>query len=101
MEGLAERCLMVELDSDVAAFWKAALCYSDELIARIRNFTPTRESVEQLVKHTPDTDTDTVAGRGFRTLVLNRTRRGGILAAGASLTRTGENGKGIASRWKK
>ena len=31
--------------------------------------------------------------------MLNRTRRGGILAPGASLNRTGENGKGIASRW--
>lgn len=37
--------------------------------------------------------------RGFRALVLNRTRRGGILADGASLIRSGENGNGLASRW--
>ena len=36
---------------------------------------------------------------GFRTLTLNRTRRGGILAPGAALARVGENGKGVASRW--
>ena len=36
---------------------------------------------------------------GFRTLVLNRTRRGGILAPGAALNRSGENGRGVASRW--
>ena len=34
-----------------------------------------------------------------RSLVLNRTRRGGILAKGAALNRFGENGKGVASRW--
>lgn len=95
MEGLVERCLMVELDSDVSAFWQAALSHSAELIARIRNFNPTRDNIERLARHTPHT----VVERGFRTLALNRTRRGGILAAGASLTRAGENGKGIASRW--
>ena len=40
-----------------------------------------------------------VVEHGFRTLVLNRTRRGGILAPGASFAKAGENGKGIASRW--
>ena len=42
---------------------------------------------------------ENVVEHGFRTLVLNRTRRGGILAPGASLARHGENGKGVASRW--
>lgn len=31
--------------------------------------------------------------------MLNRTRRGGILASGTSFIRAGEDGKGIASRW--
>ena len=95
MEGLAERCLMVELDQDVAAFWKAVLCYNREMTARIGSFEPTRSNIEKLVQQTPDT----VFDRGFRALVLNRTRRGGILASGAALTRAGENGKGVASRW--
>ena len=95
MENLAPRCLLVELDQDVAAFWVTALHNSDQLIERIEEFTPTRDSVGLLEHYQPRT----VVERGFRTLVLNRTRRGGILAKGASLTRTGENGKGIASRW--
>jgi len=35
----------------------------------------------------------------FRTIVKNRTQRGGILAPGASLIKSGENGKGLKSRW--
>ena len=95
MEGLVERCLLSEIDPDVAAFWQAALQHSDELVFKVKEFTPNLTNVEEVVRRTP---ADTVE-RGFRTLVLNRTRRGGILADGASLTRSGENGKGIASRW--
>ncbi len=95
MENLVPRCLMVELDHDVAAFWTAALHLSDQMIARIDDFTPTRDNVDILEHHHPKT----VVDKGFRTLVLNRTRRGGILAKGAALTRTGENGKGLTSRW--
>ena len=95
MENLADEALMVELDKDVAALWKAALNYGPELVARISSFTLTRESVLQLSCKRPGD----VVEHGFRTLVLNRTRRGGVLANGASFTRKGENGAGIASRW--
>ena len=95
MEGLAERCLMSEIDPEVAAFWQAALWHSEELIERVQAFNPTRESVAALNDSAPEG----VVARGFRTLVLNRTRRGGILANGASLTRVGEAGKGVTSRW--
>ena len=95
MEGWVQRCVMYEIDSDVAAFWKATLRHGEELIDRVLGFVPTRESVACLHSTVPD---DLVA-RGFRTLVLNRTRWGGILADGASLTRVGEAGKGVASRW--
>ena len=95
MEGLVERCLLAELDPDVAAFWKAALYHGPNLCERIRAFEPTREAVEALARTQPDD----VLERGFRALVLNRTRRGGILAPGASLSRAGESGKGLASRW--
>ena len=95
MEGLTERCVISEIDPDVAAFWKAALCHNDELTDRVRTFVPTRESVAQLDCKAPGS----VVERGFRTLVLNRTRRGGILANGASLARAGEAGKGVTSRW--
>lgn len=95
MEGLADRAIMVELDPDVAAFWRAALKHGDALMARVRDFTPGREEVERLASQRP---ADTLE-RGFRTLVLNRTRRGGVLAAGAALIKRGENGNGVASRW--
>lgn len=35
----------------------------------------------------------------FQTILRNRAQRGGIMAPGAGLMRTGENGKGVASRW--
>ena len=95
MENLAERALMVELDAEVAAFWQAALANGTKLIECVRAFDPTRDRVSALSRSTP---TDTLE-RGFRTLVLNRVRRGGILAPGASLSKSGENGKGLRSRW--
>lgn len=95
-EGLAEQCLMAEIDPDVAAFWHAALRRGPELRERIAAFEPSRAAVAALEAERFAND---VVSTGFRTFVLNRTRRGGILAPGASLTRTGESGKGIASRW--
>ena len=95
MERLCERAVMVELDRDVAAFWRAALRHTDELCQRIRDFDPSRENVRGIEHGSLDSPVD----HGFRTLVLNRTRRGGILVEGASLIRSGENGKGVASRW--
>ena len=95
MENLVPRCLMVEMDQDVAAFWVTALHNTDQLISWIDQFTPTHDNIVDLEHQHLRTVTD----RGFRTLVLNRTRRGGILAKGAAVVRTGENGKGIASRW--
>ena len=95
MEGMVERCMLAELDEDVAAFWQAALRCGASLQSRVRRFQPTRDAVNALASNVPGG----VLDRGFRALVLNRTRRGGILAAGASLSRQGENGKGLASRW--
>ena len=86
---------MVEIDRDVSAFWRAALEYGDQLVERVVKFTPDRPTVERLSTDPPAC----VLEHGFRTLVLNRTRRGGVLAPGASLTKRGENDNGIASRW--
>jgi len=95
MEGLAREAVMVEIDRDVAAFWRAALESGAALCERIRAFEPTRDALERLQAGPPATAVE----HGFRTLVLNRTRRGGILAPGASFSRHGENGKGLRSRW--
>lgn len=95
MEGLAQRCIMSELDRDVAAFWHATLRENDALCDRILRFTPTLEALNALSKKHPISIVD----QAFQTLALNRTKRGGILASGASFSRKGENGKGVSSRW--
>ena len=42
---------------------------------------------------------ETTHDKAFATIIRNRVRRGGILADGAGLMKTGENGKGLLSRW--
>ena len=91
MEELVERCIMIELDPHVAAFWQAVLQEGDALAQRIEQFTPTAENVAALEQ----TTLTHLQDQGFRTLVLSRTRR----AADAALLRTGENGQGLHSRW--
>lgn len=95
MEDYVSRAIMVELDRDVAAFWHAALGNPLELIDRVVAFRASRFTVNMVDTRNPRDLID----HGFRTLVLNRTRRGGILAPGASFARVGENGKGVSSRW--
>ena len=95
MEELVSKCLMVEIDRDVAAFWRSAFESAATLREWICEFEPTIEHLRELEQSLPAT----VIEHGFRTLVLNRTRRGGILARGASFCRDGENGKGVSSRW--
>ena len=95
MEDLVPAAVMVEIDRDVAAFWRSALESGATLQEWVRQFEPTRESLNEIASKPPCT----VQEHGFRTLVLNRTRRGGILAPGASFSRHGENGKGVRSRW--
>ena len=95
MEQLVGRCVMAEIDPNVAAFWQAALEYNSELRRRVSQFNLTRESIEEL-QHCGQ---ESILDLGFRALVLNRTRRGGILAKGAAFSKQGENGKGLMSRW--
>ncbi len=93
---LAEHALMVELDEDVAAVWETIVSgAATELAERITRFVMTRENVEELLSQAPANSVE----RAFTTIVRNRASRGGILAHGAGLIKTGENGKGIASRW--
>lgn len=73
MEQWADRCLMLEVDRDVAAFWHAALGHGHALADRVVRFELTRHAINELTSHTPKD----VVEHGFRTLVLNRTRRGG------------------------
>lgn len=94
-EDLVGQSIMAELDHDVAAFWHTALRQNTDLCNLVSEFEPTRQAVSDLASQAPRS----LLEHGFRTLVLNRTRRGGILAPGAALTKSGENNKGLSSRW--
>jgi len=95
-ENLVDQVVMAELDSQVAAVWHTTLGEDCRwLIERIGGFTPTFESVSEVLNDDPK-DTRELA---FRTIVKNRTSHGGVLAPGAGLLKKGENGKGISSRW--
>ncbi len=95
MENLVRSAVMVEIDRDVAAFWRSALESGATLREWIGQFDPTIESLQKITQEPPKS----VAEHGFKTLVLNRTHRGGVLARGASFSKSGENGKGLRSRW--
>ena len=95
MERLVNRAVMIERDHDVAAFWHMALQDGATLAEQVQQFTPTREGLGELEQ----AGTRSVAEHAFRTLVLNRTKRAGILASGASFIKNGENDKGLLSRW--
>lgn len=95
VEDLADMVLMVELDPDVASVWKTILEEPDYLCSRILNFEVNYDNVVEIIDNEPKM----IRERAFRTIVKNRTQRGGILAPGASLVKSGENGKGLRSRW--
>lgn len=96
-EGLAQHVTMVEVDEDVAAVWQTIFedNLGHELAQQIVEFQCTYEQIESLLAADPATR----AERAFQTIVKNRVNRGGILAPGAGLIKTGENGRGVASRW--
>lgn len=95
MEDMVRAAVMVEMDGDVAAFWRAALEHNADLCRHIQAFEPTAEELKRIEGAKPRTQSE----HGFRTLVLNRTRHGGILAPHASFLRRGQEDKGVFSRW--
>jgi DNA adenine methylase len=95
-ERLARHVLFSELDPGVAAVWKVILNgQSDWLANRILNFPLNENTVREILDMKPANLRD----RAFQTIVRNRVQRGGIMAPGAGLVKTGENGRGINSRW--
>ena len=95
MEGHVRGAVLVDLDGDLAAFWEVVLEHPERLVDRIATFAPTLDAVEGVCRAAPRTRLD----RAWRTLVLNRTRHGGIVASGAGTIRNGDGGRGVASRW--
>jgi DNA adenine methylase len=95
-ESLADRVLMVELDHRVASVWETILSEDADWLANsILTFELTPASANMVLHQIPGNTRDLA----FQTIVRNRTAHGGILADGAGVIKTGENGKGIRSRW--
>jgi DNA adenine methylase len=95
-EGLAEHVVLVELDANVAAVWHTIVGGQAKWLAdRIVNFKLTHENVTSILRKEPTSQRE----RAFAVILRNRVQRGGIMAEGAGLVKTGENGRGLNSRW--
>jgi DNA adenine methylase len=95
-EGLAEHAVLVECDPDVAAVWHTILGGQAKWLAdAILNFELTRANVAAVLGKNATTQRE----RAFAVILRNRVQRGGIMAEGAGLVKTGENGRGLNSRW--
>lgn len=98
-ERLADHVIFSEIDEDVAAVWQVILGSRskdfDWFCAQILSLEVSLKSVRKII----DTAPRSQKSRALRTIVMNRTQRGGILAPGAGLVKAGENNKGLASRW--
>lgn len=96
LEQLADHVILVESDPDVGAVWQAILGgHSEWLARRIAEFDLTRESAVEMLGREPTS----LRERAFATILRNRVQRGGIMARGAGLVKSGENGRGLRSRW--
>ncbi|CAG0960317.1 hypothetical protein MTYP_00693 [Methylophilaceae bacterium] len=98
-EGLADKVFLCELDDDVAAVWETIFHGTEDdveqLTKKIISFEVTLENVRAVLDGNPRT----TSNRAFRTIIKNRMQRGGIMAAGAGLVKSGEAGRGLNSRW--
>jgi len=95
-ERLAKHVIFGELDAGVAAVWRVVLNGQAEWLAKeILNFEVTLDSVRGVLDREPAD----LREKAFQTILRNRVQRGGILAHGAGLVKTGENGRGLKSRW--
>lgn len=95
-EDLAEEVVLVERDPDIAAVWKVLL--SDEaewLEEKIGRF----ELKESTARYWKNKRKLSLKERAFRTLLLNRINRAGIITDSAGMLKKGENGQGLSSRW--
>jgi DNA adenine methylase len=95
-EGLTKHVIFCELDAEVAAVWRIVLNGQSEWLAsKILNFDLTEANAREVLQGT----STELRERAFRCILRNRVQRGGIMAWGAGLVKSGENGRGINSRW--
>ena len=95
-ESLAGQVLFSEMDGGVAAVWKVVLNGRAEWLAKeIERFDLSEKRVRAVLGRAATT----VPELAFQTLLRNRVQRGGIMAVGAGLIKTGEANRGLAARW--
>jgi len=95
-ERLARHVIFGELDEGVAAVWRVVLNGQAEWLAKqILKFDLTTKNVVAALAKPPSN----LRELAFQTILRNRVQRGGIMAPGAGLIKTGENGRGLKSRW--
>ena len=98
-EDLADHVIIAEIDEHVAAVWHTILSGQSEWLARkILAFDLTLVNVKIALGRANGKDL-TLKEKAFLTILRNRVQRGGIMAPGAGLVKTGENNRGIGSRW--
>lgn len=98
-EGWATKVFLSELDDDVAAVWTTIFQGTDSEVKWLRDQIIGFEVNLRNVREVIDGKPTGIKARAFRTIVKNRMQRGGILAAGAGLVKSGEAGRGLHSRW--
>ncbi len=95
-ERLARHVVFAEMDDGVAAVWRVVLNGQARWLAeQIRSFDLNLKNVRATI----DSTGGSVRDDAFRTILRNRVQRGGILAKGAGLVKTGESGRGLNARW--
>ena len=95
-ENLADKIILVEKDENVAIVWKVILEKDyNKLADEILSFNLNFDSVRKILESKPVS----IYKKALQTIVCNRVSYGGIMAHGSGLTKKGENGKGLASRW--
>lgn len=99
-EHLAEHAIFSEIEEGVAAVWNTVLTgQADWLAEEILKFKISESNARKRLKRDTNGHDVTLREKAFLTILRNRVQRGGIMAPGAGLIKSGENGKGIASRW--
>ncbi|MCF8357423.1 MAG: DNA adenine methylase [Prolixibacteraceae bacterium] len=95
-ENLADKIVMVELDSDVSAVWEEIVNGDPTWLAeKIYSFNLTIENAKAILGKDKKTNKE----KALSTIIKNRIFHGGIITKGSGLIKSGENGKGIKSRW--
>jgi DNA adenine methylase len=95
-ERLAKHVVFAEMDSNVAAVWRVVLNGQARWLAdRICAFDLNMENVRGVL----DAPAGSLRDEAFRAILRNRVQRGGIMASGAGLIKTGEAGRGLNARW--